>query len=164
MADARDAVLSQLRATHAGEPWYGSSRATILAGLTPADAAARPIAGAHSIWELVLHMTAWTREVTRRIGGAAAAEPAEGDWPPVRETTGAAWRAALDALDRASAELLAATEALPPERWGARVGDQRDPPLGTGVTIGETIVGIAQHDAYHSAQLSLLRRALASRG
>ena len=62
-------VLKQLNETHAGDPWYGSSRTRVLAGITAHDAAAHPIANGHSIWELVLHMTAWTRETTRRLGG-----------------------------------------------------------------------------------------------
>jgi hypothetical protein len=39
-------------------------RHSLLAGVSPEEAAAHPIAGAHSIGELVLHMTAWTCEVT----------------------------------------------------------------------------------------------------
>src|SRR5687768_14704897 len=105
MGDVRASVLEQLDAAHAGDPWYGSSRTALLAGLTRADAAARPIQGAHSIWELLLHMTSWTREVTRRLAGAAPALPADGDWPDVGEVSDPAWDRTRSDLDAAHAEL-----------------------------------------------------------
>ena len=44
-----------------------------------------------------------------------------------------------------------------------RAGDQRDPAVGSGVSVGGLLVGIAQHDAYHNGQLAVLRRALGVR-
>ena len=46
----------QLRRAHEGEAWHGPSLLEALAGVSAEQAAARPIAGAHSIWELVLHL------------------------------------------------------------------------------------------------------------
>ena len=45
----------------------------ILQGIDAKRAAARPIAGGHSIWELVLHMIGWKNETTRRLSGARGA-------------------------------------------------------------------------------------------
>ena len=69
MAHDRTALIRQLAATHDGEPWYGSSRMSLLKGLRYTEAAAQPVPGGHSIWALVLHMTAWTNEVRRRVNG-----------------------------------------------------------------------------------------------
>ena len=66
----------------------------ILDGVTHAQAAAKPIAAAHSIWELVLHIAAWKNEVRRRLSGAPAGEPREGDWPSLGETSGRVARSA----------------------------------------------------------------------
>jgi uncharacterized damage-inducible protein DinB len=156
----QDALQRQIAATDAGDPWYGSSRAVLLEGLTAREAAAHPIPGGHSIWELVLHMTAWTQEVERRLAGNEPGEPQAGDWPPVGAVTAARWRAACSALAEAHASLLAAVAALPADRWSDPVGKLRQPALGTGVTIGGMLVGIAQHDAYHIGQLAILRQAL----
>ena len=41
----------------AGDAWHGPSLLALLAGVPPELAARRPISGAHSIWELVLHAT-----------------------------------------------------------------------------------------------------------
>ena len=153
-------LVGQIEATQVGEPWYGSSRARLLAGLTAEQAAAHPIAGARSIWELVLHMIAWTREVTRRIQGQPPAEPIEGDWPAVPAVTPQAWAAVQTDLAAAHAALLAAVAAMPDERWPQVVGESREPALGTGVDVAGMLVGLAQHDAYHTGQVVVVRRAL----
>ena len=127
MAHTGAALIRQLAATHDGDPWYGSSRMSLLKKVRYTQAAAQPVAGGHSVWGLVLHMTAWTNEVRRRLGGAAPAEPLEGDWPPVAEVSAAAWDAARQALTTAHAQLVTELEALPESRWQERVGQLRDP-------------------------------------
>ena len=52
----------------------GDSLFEILEGVTAERAAARPVANAHSIWELVLHIAAWDGVVRRRMTGVAVAE------------------------------------------------------------------------------------------
>ena len=153
-------VLKQLNETHAGDPWYGSSRRRLLAGITAQDAAAHPIVNGHSIWELVLHMTAWTRETTRRLGGAKAATPAEGDWPPVPAPSEEAWKKSQADLTQAHAELVAAARKQSAADLALREREERDPALGTGVDRAGLIVGLAQHDAYHIGQIAVVRQAL----
>jgi uncharacterized damage-inducible protein DinB len=154
------ALIGQFAATHSGDPWYGSSRSKLLDGIDANQAAAHPIPGAHSIWELVLHMAAWTNEVRRRLEGTPPADPLEGDWPPVGPVTREGWIRALASLNRTHTDLRSAIEALAPDRWSEPVGPVRDPALGTGVSVAGMLVGIAQHDAYHTGQVALLRRAL----
>ena len=152
------AVLEQLRRTHAGDPWYGSSRARFLEGMSALDAARRPAGTAHSVWELVLHMTSWTDEVRRRLAGTEPGAPEAGDWPEVGEVSDVAWARAVERLAAAHAALLADAERLSPHDLARPVGDVRDPALGTGVTRAGMLVGLAQHDAYHTGQLALIRR------
>ena len=47
----------------------------VLAGVTARQAAARPIAAAHSIWEITAHIAVWEEVVRRGLGGEAAVEP-----------------------------------------------------------------------------------------
>jgi uncharacterized damage-inducible protein DinB len=163
LTELQAALIRQLAATHQGDPWYGSSWASLLTGLTPDQAAAHSIPGAHSIWEILLHVTAWTNEVRKRLAGQQAAHPAEGDWPAVGAVSPATWEEARRALAEAHAQLLAAVTALPEGRWADRIGRSRDAALGTGVSFGGMLVGLAQHDAYHAGQVALLRRALGLR-
>jgi uncharacterized damage-inducible protein DinB len=156
-------LVDQLERAHVGDPWHGPSRASLLADVTPDEAQRRPASTVHSIWELVLHMTAWTREVTRRLQGRKASDPEMGDWPslPTRPDE-RAWRAALAALDEAHVALRDAVRALDAARLTTRVGDERNPPLGTGVTFAQTINGLVQHDAYHSGQVAVVKKLLRS--
>jgi uncharacterized damage-inducible protein DinB len=154
-----DALRQELHHVYDGEPWHGSSITTVLKGINADVAARRPIHNAHTIWELVLHMAAWTREVASRVRGADAKNPPE-DWPvPPFGGGEAAWQSAKEDLAAAQKELESAVDALKPEdllRW---VGDQRDPSLGTGLPVGTVIRGLMQHHTYHEGQISLLKRA-----
>jgi uncharacterized damage-inducible protein DinB len=153
-------LAEQVESALSGPAWHGASLEQNLRGLAPEQAAARPVPDAHSIWELVLHITAWAAEVTRRLGGAEPAMPAEGDWPAVGAVSPKAWTEALVRLRRAHLALVDAVRGYPTERWTQRVGGERDAPLGTGVTYAEMVQGLVQHDAYHGGQIGLLRKAL----
>jgi uncharacterized damage-inducible protein DinB len=153
--------VDQLERAHAGDPWHGSSRASLLADVSANEALRRPAAAVHSIWELVLHMTAWTREVARRLEGHVASEPEMGDWPAAPAGPDErAWRAAVKGLDDAHGSLRNAVAALDPARLTAPVNDERNRELGTGVTLAQTINGLVQHDAYHSAQIATVKKLL----
>jgi uncharacterized damage-inducible protein DinB len=130
----------------------------VLARCTAERAAAHPLPGRHSIWEIVLHLTAWTGEVAQRLGGALAGEPPEGDWPPVNSTSAEAWQRTLARLDVAHRLLVDAVAAQSDAKWTERVGDTRDPAAGTGVSHGVMIVGLATHYAYHAGQIAMLRQ------
>ncbi|MCU0647474.1 MAG: DinB family protein [Gemmatimonadaceae bacterium] len=154
-------LLDDLQRAYDGDPWHGSSVAALLEGVSTVTAAAVPVRGGHSVWALVLHMTAWTNEVRARLEGATPGEPAEGDWPPVPEpATPAAWRDAREALRAAHRALEGAVAAMPHARLDMVVGDGRDPALGAGLTYAAMVRGLVQHHAYHGGQIALLKRML----
>jgi uncharacterized damage-inducible protein DinB len=155
-----DFLAEQVLAAYRGPAWHGSALAENLDGLTAAEAAAHPVAGAHSIWELVLHLTGWTGEVRRRLAGAPPGMPAEGDWPDVGQSSERAWALAVDRLGEEHDALAAEIRRVPVSRWSELVGETHDAPLGTGVTYAAMISGLVQHDGYHGGQIGLLRKAL----
>jgi uncharacterized damage-inducible protein DinB len=132
---------------------------TALEGVDAITAVAHPVPGAHSICEIVLHMTAWVQEVARRVRVGVAQEPEAGDWPSPAASSESGWQAAVAALDAANAELLKAIRAMDEVRLGDVVGEARDPALGTGVTRYVMLHGLVQHHVYHAGQISLLKRA-----
>ena len=143
-----------------GDPWHAGSIAALLADVTAVEAAARPIPGAHSIWQLVLHMTGWAEEVRLRMAGAPAGTPAMGDWPRVGPVGRARW-------ERARAALFSAYHALHKDvsRMAARdlsrpTVDPRNRATGEGMSRYVTIHGVIHHAAYHAGQIALLKRAL----
>lgn len=152
-------LADELRRAYDGDPWHGPSVRAALDGVDFAAAMARPCAGGHTIGEIVLHMTAWTREVTRRLRVGTAQDPDEGDWPAVTARSDADWTAMLDALDAAHEALVGGVAALDDDRLMARIGDERNPATGGGVSRYVTLHGLAQHYAYHAGQVSLLKKA-----
>jgi uncharacterized damage-inducible protein DinB len=155
-------IVDELRRAWDGDPWHGTPVRALLGGISADQAASRPVAGAHGVWELVLHMTAWTREVRRRLRDGVARDPEDGDWPAVPEPTAEAWSAAVEALGRAHEDVLAAAAELPEAKLDETIGEARDRPLGSGVSYAVLLHGLAQHHAYHGGQIALLRRALGS--
>jgi uncharacterized damage-inducible protein DinB len=152
-----DRIVQLLRKAVSGDPWHGSSLGRLLEGIDAATAA-RPLENAHSIWEIVLHLTGWTREVARRLSGVEPGQPARGDWPATGPVDEESWSRAKSDLLAAHEELAAALERLPSSMLEERVGLERDAPLGTGVTYREMVLGALQHDSYHGGQISLLKK------
>jgi len=151
-------LVHLLRHAYNGDPWHGPPLKTVVTGVSAETATQRPLPGRHSIWEIALHVTGWTREVEHRLGGATPGQPQEGDWPPQPEpATPAAWTQALQALEAAHESVTAAVARFPDARWDEMVGDLRDPAEGTGVTCGTMIVGLATHYAYHAGQIAMLK-------
>ena len=156
-----DRIVDELEREHGGDAWHGTPLRQILAGVGHTDAMARPYDGVQTIWELVLHITAWKNEVRRRVGGAPAGAPAEGDWPAPPATPDAElWRAAVDALEDAHRALVATVSRLGEAQVFAPTNDPRERETGQGVSYYVLLHGIAQHDAYHSGQIALLKKAL----
>lgn len=151
-------IIDQLEREHAGDPWHGSPLSQILDGVTHTQAAARPIAGGHTIWELVLHIAAWKNEVRHRLAGRPAGDPLEGDWPPVGETSEEEWRQARERLELAHRLLVSAVRELPESKLFEATHDHRDRALGIGVTYYELLHGAVQHDVYHAGQIALLKK------
>lgn len=154
-------IADQLARAFGGDPWWGPATAGVLMDLTPEQAARRPLPQAHTVWEIVLHATAWNREVLRRLRTGVAREPEDGDWPEVPTATPENWRFAMQSLEQSVRELAGAIAAFPPERLHETVGDARDRPLGSGVSYYVHLHGIVQHLVAHTAQMSLLKKALA---
>ena len=137
-----------------GPLWHGPCLADLLGDVPAADAAAHPVEGAHSIWELVHHLVAWTDIVRERLTPGGPAQPTpEQDWPPVRDLSPEAWRAAVERLKAAHRELAEDVAALDDATMVARLS-------GRDHTVVAMLHGIMEHDAYHGGQIAVLKRAL----
>lgn len=158
-------LRDELRRSVHGDAWHGPALGEALARVGAAQAAARPIAHAHSIWEIALHATGWAEEVRRRLEGGTPSLPLRGDWPDAETADEAAWERVRHGLRRAMEELDRALAKLPPERLDQPVGDADglESASGGGVTRRQMLHGLAQHNAYHAGQVILLARAAADR-
>jgi uncharacterized damage-inducible protein DinB len=156
-----DRIAEQLQRAYNGDAWHGPSVRDALEGVDAAMATERPVKTGHNICEIVLHITAWTREITRRLRTGIAQDPEEGDWSGTAAVDDARWTAILEALDTANSDLLAAIRKLDDGVLDERIGDARDRSLGSGESRYVTLHGLVQHHVYHAGQVSLLKRALA---
>ena len=154
----RDRLIDQLEREIGGEPWHGPSLTSILEGISPEHAARRPSPDAHSIWEILLHMTGWKREVARRAQGHAAADPAAGDWPAIGEMSESRWRAAREDHFRAQRELVELARGLTEAQLDAKVKGDTAAYIGAGITVRATLYGVLQHDVYHAGQIAILKK------
>lgn len=149
-----NALADRIERTVAGPMWHGPALGELVARVTAEQAAARPVAGAHSIWELVLHVTSWADIVRERLRRATPVEATEAqDWPPVRTTGDAAWRDATARLAAGYQALAADVRRLAPERLEDRVP-------GRDYDVREMLHGVVEHGTYHGGQIALLARAL----
>ena len=147
-------IADQLRRAFAGEAWHGDSVFEILAGVTAAQAAARPIKNAHSVWELVLHIAAWDGAVLRRMGGVAATLTDAENFPAVKDASDAAWREALAQVRRVHEDLVKTVAALPDSRLDEVVPGKE----GAHYTFYYMLHGVVQHELYHAGQIALLKK------
>jgi uncharacterized damage-inducible protein DinB len=149
-------IVDQLEREHAGEPWHGAPLSEVLSGIDHVQAAARPLPGAHSIWELVLHLTAWKNETRHRLTGGRAGEPREGDWPAIGETTADRWREAREKLDLSHQLVVSGVKEFKEENLPVPTNDPRSDDIAP--TYYELLMGILQHDVYHAGQIAVLKK------
>jgi len=147
-------LADQIRRAFEGDAWHGDSVLELLADVDGKTAAAHPIKNAHSIWELILHVAAWDDAVRRRTGGKAVRLSAKQNFPPVIDTSEAAWREELDHLKHAHDELVKAVAAFP----DSRLQDQVPGKTAKYYNFFYMFSGIVQHELYHAGQIALLKK------
>jgi uncharacterized damage-inducible protein DinB len=148
-------LSNHIKRTVAGPMWHGPALDELLASVSSDQAAARPITGAHSIWEIVLHVTAWAEIALARLHGQRTGDPApDEDWPPVRGSDAAAnWQAALERLRESYRALATDTRRLEPSAFDEKVA-------GADYSVSNLLHGVIEHGTYHGGQIALLKRAL----
>jgi uncharacterized damage-inducible protein DinB len=148
-----DRIEDQLRKSVEAGAWHGPSLNELLNDVTPAEAAAAPVKGAHSIWEITLHVTITLQLVLERLEGKPAAYSGQQDWPPVGDPTNAAWSSAIRSLNDTATRLRGAMLQVNAARL--------EEPIGEGFSsIYVTLHGTVQHNLYHAGQIALLKKTI----
>lgn len=149
-------LLENVRPRPGRGSWHGGPTAVgALRGVSAEQAAWTPAPGRKSIWQLALHIAYWKYAVRRRIeGGADSRFPrTPANWPRLPKPADEhAWRQDVALLKQEHDRLVESIAAVPLSRYAVEV------PEGKRWTMGEMILGIAQHDAYHTGQIQLLKR------
>jgi hypothetical protein len=142
-------LLALLEQGYSQKTWHGPNLRQSLKGVSARQAAWRPSAGRHNIWELTLHAAYWKYAVRRKLeDGKRGNFILKGsnffERPEKGRTTEADWRADLAILEN---EHRAMIESI--RRILQSPNAQKYAPM---------IYGIAFHDVYHAGQIRLLRR------
>lgn len=151
-------IASQLRSVFDGDAWHGPSLKDLLNDIRHEQANARPVAAAHPIWELVLHIEVWTRAALAAMHGTPIPQfvenmPPEQNWPLIKDTGAAGWKAAKENVLRTGGDLASDIEKFGDERLKATVP-------GRNYDFERLLRGSVQHCVYHSGQIAILKRAL----
>jgi hypothetical protein len=122
------------------------------------QAATHPIPGAHSIWELISHLTAWVEIALGALDGVPIPPwpgmPVELDWPPVIDTSNPAWKHAVDSFFAKHFRLVERIKAFTDERLESVVP-------GRSYDFYRLFQSTVQHAVYHAGQIALLKKASA---
>lgn len=149
---AAERFAKQVQMAFHGEAWHGPSWKEVLEGVNAAQAASRPIPQAHSIVEIVHHVSTWNEVVRRRLEGEQPSVTNEENFPEIQKLEEPDWEAARRSLfSRANA--LCETIASFPED---RLREARQAPASG--TWEDLILGQLQHALYHAGQAAILRK------
>jgi len=146
-------IASQIRRSYEGNAWHGPALRELLDGITAEHAAAKPVPGAHSVWELVHHLEAWERQALTTLQGQPyESMTGDADWPPVRETTAEAWSAALERLQSTTSKLVETIRLMDVAKLDEIVA-------GKEFSYYVLLHGVVHHNLYHAGQIALLKKA-----
>jgi uncharacterized damage-inducible protein DinB len=143
-------IRRQLETAFRGPAWHGPSLMENLAGVTAEVAASKPVANAHSIWEIVSHLAAWQKAVISVMDGSSYVMlTGDADWPPVEGK----WEDAVAELESSHAAIIERLESATDERLKENLP-------GVDYSWRVFLWGIAAHSLYHAGQIGLLKRAV----
>lgn len=152
MPPATRVLLALIDQAYDRRSWHGTNLRGSLRGVSAAQAAWRPGARRHNIWEIAVHAAYWKYAVWRRITDAkrGSFELKGSNW---FEKAGSdpVWRADLALLERTHRQLRAAVAGLSARALARK--DRRSP-----FTVADLVAGAAAHDLYHAGQIQLLKR------
>lgn len=151
-------IADQTKRAWEGEAWHGPGLQEVISDVTAQEATARPFLDAHTIREIVLHLTTWVDVVRRRVEGEDVGTISDSeDWPSPAESGPEGWPEDWDETRRdlanAHHRLIETIRGLAAEKL-----DQRPP--GANSTRYVMLHGTVQHGLYHAGQIALLKKAV----
>lgn len=149
-------IADQSRRAFEGDAWHGAALRELLEGVTVEQALAHPIPGAHSIWELVLHIAVWVEASEASVRGVPMPKivGTVEDWPAIKDPSDSAWTKANERLFQAGKKLAQTIAEFSDERLHETVPGRK-------YDFYHLFHGIVQHSLYHAGQIAILKRASA---
>ncbi|MDZ7646902.1 MAG: DinB family protein [Cytophagales bacterium] len=144
--------MNQFETTYEGKPWFGSSITKILSDVTEHMALWQPTENAHSIAQLVWHMTYWRQPLIKNLEGDLAYKSSmesQDNWSTPEKIRVVGWKNILKQFQESQERLVALLKIQDDsvlEKSYYKAGTYR-----------EIITGILQHDIYHLGQIAYIK-------
>ncbi|MGD8747117.1 MAG: DinB family protein [Balneolaceae bacterium] len=140
-------------------PWHGGP--TLMGSLRGVDAkqaAWKPAPDRHSIWELALHIAYWNYSVRRHFDTEAPKgfSRSPSNFPEIPDTSEKAWKEDKLLITNEHNKLIVVVKGFPQSRLGEKVDTLKQ------WTYAQLLTGVMVHDAYHIAQIQLMKRLYSS--
>lgn len=145
-------ILAHYDAVMSGNAWHGDPIWQVLNTISAEDAAARPVANVHTIWELVMHMIFWEEVAAQRLKGMSAGLVEARNFPEQPPATEENWHKTLDEFRASNRSLREALGKLEPGKLNELTA------AGKRTYDGEAH-GVIEHHVYHLGQIVVLRKA-----
>jgi uncharacterized damage-inducible protein DinB len=148
MKTLAERAVDELTSTFNGNAWHGTPLRKMVEGVDDDLAHAHPPGLTLSIAELLAHIAAWNEIVARRISGETFEVPREMDFPPVH---GVPFSDLVTRLEQAHARAVSVVGTLDDEAFDRIVPGKKH-------RVWTEVMGLVHHNAYHSAQIALIKK------
>lgn len=140
------------------EAWFGNSLVDSLRDVNPKMAEMRINPNAHSIAEIVYHMTTWRIFVVRKMQGDAEFDikTKDKDWKKLPIVDDFEWEAIQMELSLSQEELVTELQKITDDTFLENYVPGRE------YSFYNLIHGVIHHDVYHMGQINLIKKILKS--
>ncbi len=146
-----DRIVQYYDQTMTGSSWHGDPIWQILEAISARQASQRPVPDAHTIWELLSHMTFWEGVAAGRLRGETVETLDELNFPAMPGDTEENWQAALNGFRESNQRFRAALSALDPALLDQLTARKKR-------TYYQEAHGLMDHHVYHAGQIALLKK------
>jgi uncharacterized damage-inducible protein DinB len=145
-------ISAILKSTEHGPAWHGPSVLEVLDGVSAEQALKHPLEECHSIWEIVLHLSAWHEFVLDILRGEIGSLEVGNDWPATpTEPDAETWETAKRHFEGQGQEIRELIMHLDEDRMHETVP-------GKDFSMKVMLHGLAEHTTYHTGQIALLKK------
>lgn len=150
-----NSIITSLKETLDGEPWYGKSVYAILNGINPGLTNVRAAQHPHTALDLIYHLLTWTEFTLARINGEKIDDLQQFDSLDWREIDPQihGWEEAVQQFRETNTRIIGVLQGKTDD-WLKEKVDYREYDFLT------LLNGIIQHHIYHAAQINFIDKAL----
>ncbi len=142
-------IRSLMNGLYAGPNWVSVDILSTINDLSAGQAAERVLPQSNTIWEIVMHMIGWRKNILRRVQGEHLPSPGHNYFTEINDFSDEAWSDVLDEFRQTQVDWLEFLETFDEEDYDKTYENPSS-------TYYEFVHGIIQHDYYHLGQIKMM--------